>query len=360
MPEPATLCFYVTGHGFGHAMRTIQTLKALPLDLRLLVKTTAPASLFAEELPGRSVTVIPAEYDCGCVQRDSITILPRETLDRYREVARRNDTLLSAEVAFLRRENVRCVLSDIPSFPLRAAQEAGVPSIAVANFTWADIYQEYIENEDDARLVQAMKTEYGAATLALITPLSLPTVADPFPRTEQIPLIARRGRKMRPELVKWSGKQNGTHFALFYLGVWGFQLDWPALGRLSDWTFLTYEVPSVALPNVISISRRDWAYADVAASVDAVISKPGYGTVTECIANSVPFLYVPRAGFAESQALVDGMARWGGGVPISEADFAAGNWQDALKAALAARPDAAAYAVNGAEAVAEKLRNFYT
>ena len=46
----------------------------------------------------------------------------------------------------------------------------------------------------------------------------------------------------------------------------------------------------------LPLSRREWAYADVAASVDAVISKPGYGTVTECIANSVPFIYVPRVG----------------------------------------------------------------
>ncbi len=62
-----TVCYYVTGHGYGHAIRTLQILKALPAGVRILLKTTVPARIFQDDLPGRDITVLPAEYDCGCV-----------------------------------------------------------------------------------------------------------------------------------------------------------------------------------------------------------------------------------------------------------------------------------------------------
>ena len=55
------LCYYVTGHGFGHAVRTTQILKALPPDLPLVIKTTAPERLFREELPEREFEYLAAE-----------------------------------------------------------------------------------------------------------------------------------------------------------------------------------------------------------------------------------------------------------------------------------------------------------
>ena len=91
------LCYYVTGHGFGHAIRTTQILKALPPELPFILKTTAPERLFREELPGRGFEYIHAEYDCGCLQSDSVTVLRRETLTCYAEIARRNHERLPEE-----------------------------------------------------------------------------------------------------------------------------------------------------------------------------------------------------------------------------------------------------------------------
>ena len=349
-----TFCYYITGHGFGHAIRTAQILKALPPDVRLILKTTVPERLLREEAPGRDFTLVPAEYDCGCLQSDSVTVRPRATLDRYAEIEAANDARLTEEVAWLKRERIGAVVTDIPAFPLRAARDAGIPGFAVANFTWHDIYREYAETpEDDARL-DRMAAEYGAAATAFITPLSTPTVADPFPRVERVPLVARRGQR-REALGTSLGVGEGRRLALLYLGSWGLDIDWPALARLSDWVFLTYDAPPRPIANVAVLDRRDWPYADVAASVGCVVSKAGYGTVTECIANAVPLVYVPRTAFVEYDSLVRGMAPWGGGLPISDPDFRAGRWQSALNAAVAARLDANAYATNGAAVIAGRL-----
>ncbi len=353
------LCYYVTGHGFGHAIRTTQILKALPLDLPLLIKTTAPERLFREELGGRAFEYIAAEYDCGCLQNDSVTVLRRETLIRYGEIARRNRERLPEEAAFLKKRGVRCVASDIPSFPLLAAREAGVLGVAVGNFTWHDIYSEYAETAEDAALLSQMAAEYASATVGFITPLSLPSTPQVFPNAERVPLVARRGRLIREALMQALDIASGKYLALLYLGGWGLDIDWTALERCTDWMFLLDRpLPYPTASNVRVFDPSVWRYADVAASVNTVVSKAGYGTVTECIANSVPLVYLPRYGFAEHEALVLGMNRWSGGIEISEQAFHAGDWQDALEAALSVKPDCNALATNGAEVIARKLEEY--
>ncbi len=352
------LCYYVTGHGFGHAIRTTQILKALPPSLPLIIKTTAPERLFREELPGREFEYIQAEYDCGCLQSDSVTVLKRETLTRYGEIARRNHAYLAEEAAFLTARGVRCVASDIPAFPLLAAREAGIPSVAVGNFTWHDIYAEYAETPEDNALLAQMALEYAAATVALITPLHLPTMPRLFPSAEYVPLIARWGKPIRDTLTAALGIPTEKHLGLLYLGGWGLELGWAALEMHTDWVFLLDRPLPKPIANARAFDPSAWRYADVAASVDAVISKAGYGTVTECIANSVPLIYLPRHGFAEHNALVLGMRQWGGGIELSEAAFHAGDWGDALNAAQNARPDPAVFAANGAEVIAQKLMEY--
>jgi len=353
------LCYYITGHGFGHAIRTTQVLKALPPELPLILKTTAPERLFREELPRRSFEYIAAEYDCGCLQSDSVTVLRRETLTRYREIARRNADGLPEEIAFLKYKGVRCVASDVPSFPLAAARGAVIPGVAVANFTWHDIYSEYAETADDAALLAEMAGEYSAATLACLTPLSVPTVGDVFPSVARVPLVARRGTPNRAPLMQSLDVDPNKKLALLYLGGWGLDIDWPALEQWTDWVFLLDRSLAQPRSNVRTFDALRWRYRDVAASVDTVISKAGYGTVTECIANSVPLIYLPRHGFVEHEALVLGMKEWGGGVEISERDFFAGNWGAALHSAQAARLNPNSFATNGADVIAQKLVEYY-
>ncbi len=350
------LCYYVTGHGFGHAIRMTQILKALPPNLPLVIKTTAPERLFREELPQREFEYVAAEYDCGCLQSDSVSVLKRETLTRYAEIARRNHVHLADEIAFLKERGVRGVASDVPSFPLYAAHAAGVPSAAIANFTWHDIYAEYAETAADNALLAQMAEEYASATVGLITPLSLPSTPDLFPHVESVPLVARRGRDIRDILTDALDISPEKHLALLYLGGWGLDIDWGALEHLADWVFLLDRPLPLPIANARAFDPGVLRYADVAASVEAVVSKAGYGTVTECIANSVPLVYLPRHGFAEHDALVSGMSHWGGGVEISEAAFRAGEWGHALQSALHAAPNASAFSTNGAEVIADKLR----
>jgi UDP-N-acetylglucosamine:LPS N-acetylglucosamine transferase len=79
-------------------------------------------------------------------------------------------------------------------------------------------------------------------------------------------------------------------------------------------------------------------FHDVVASCDAVIAKPGYGTVGECMANGIPVMYYPRPEFAEYAALRRAMIEWGGAVQIPFADFTELRWRSALDRAVMLDP----------------------
>ncbi len=76
-------------------------------------------------------------------------------------------------------------------------------------------------------------------------------------------------------------------------------------------------------------------YEDVVAAVDIVITKPGYGIISECIANDTALLYTSRGHFVEYDVLVREMPRWLRCGFISNEDLLGGRWQDSLDRLLA-------------------------
>ncbi len=77
-------------------------------------------------------------------------------------------------------------------------------------------------------------------------------------------------------------------------------------------------------------------YEDLVAAADVVVSKPGYGIVSECIANQTALLYTSRGVFAENDVLIAGMQRVLRSRFISQDDLRSGRWQPSIRALLAA------------------------
>ena len=84
------------------------------------------------------------------------------------------------------------------------------------------------------------------------------------------------------------------------------------------------------------------------------LTKPGYGIVSECIANDTRLLYTSRGRFREYEVFIEEMPR---ALPcqfIPRDDLAAGRWQDAT-AKLLAQPAVTPPPTNGATVAAERL-----
>jgi hypothetical protein len=350
---------YVSGHGFGHAAREVEILRRLPADIPLVVKSASPEWFWRQEVR-RPFEFVADAFDVGCVQHDSIRIDNSATLAAWQAVDARNREREGAEAEDLRRRGARVVVSDVAAFPLVLADRLGIPAVLIANFTWADIYAEFIGEEPGfAAVVEDLTEQYRRTTLCLDTDLALPM---PYlPRKERVGLVCRPGHPRRDELLAHLGPAAavGKRLALVYLGSWGYPLAYERLESFRDWHFLSLDAPPVPVANWSVVPRDLMGHPDMVASVDLVVSKPGYGIVAECLSLGTPFLYCPRPGFAEYAAMDAVLSAWPGGLPVSQEAFLSLEWGDLL-ARVPDRTDVPAFSVNGGPRSAHIIADFYT
>lgn len=326
------LCYYLTSHGLGHSVRACAVCDHLPDNVHVTFRTGVPEDFFRIEC-SRPYSYAPATFDCGCLQSDSVTVDIERTLHTYASIAERNDAQLEQEVQWLRDSRIDGVICDVPPFPLAAAARAHIPSAVATNFTWYDIYREYLRVCPQFRpMVEHMREQYAQADLLLEVAPSLPMPY--FHSAVQVGIVGRPGRTMRDTICRRLGIDPGRKLGLLYLGTFGLEMAWERLQALPDWAFLSGDPIEPCPQNVYVFDKRDIGYQHVAASVDVVLSKLGYGIYSSCLLNGVPLVYLPRFDFAEYAALAAAVEQWGGGVQLSQEQFRGLEWHDALAAAV--------------------------
>ena len=70
--------------------------------------------------------------------------------------------------------------------------------------------------------------------------------------------------------------------------------------------------------NLDNLARAGFKFVDVLSALDCIVTKPGYGTVSEAIFHNVPTLYAVRTNFAEGPMLVRALRDH---VPAEEVPF---------------------------------------
>jgi hypothetical protein len=337
---------YVSGHGLGHSSREMEILRRLPDSIPLYVVTKSPAWFWEEEM-SRAFSRREKAFDVGCLQTTSLVVDQAATLSAFEIQQAQNKREKQSELNWLTSVNAKVIVTDVASFPLTLAKELGIPSLCVANFTWADIYAEYVGFE---KIVALLEEEYATATCLLEAGLSLPMPY--FVKRESLGLVARKGENRRAELP-----YTGRKLALIYAGNWGMPFPWGRLTNFPDWHFLTLTPPLVPVQNLTVLERKAMPHPDLVASVDLVVSKLGYGILGECLVNATPILYPPRVYFAEFAALETAIVDWSGRIPLSEAAFLGLEWAEAL-ANVPKRGEFAPIAAPGGTAIARRIQDF--
>ena len=110
-----SLVFYISGHGFGHASRTIELINAVvdrDAGLRVIVRSQVAAWLFTRTAPP-AVGLSPVETDTGVVQIDSLRLDAAATITRATDFMRTFDARVKTEVSFLHSVDARLVIADL-------------------------------------------------------------------------------------------------------------------------------------------------------------------------------------------------------------------------------------------------------
>lgn len=310
----ARIAYYITAHGYGHAVRSCDILAALVRarpDLPITITSDLPRDFLAARLPpGGRFSFRQGRFDVGMVQLDSIRVDVAATLREVEALRARATDLLAAEIEFMRASRIGAVVADIPALPIRAGSSLGLPTFAVGNFAWDWIYEEFVPRDPRwASVADWFREAYGKTGLLLRLPFAEPMTA--FPRTVDLPLLARPGVSRRDEIARRTGADPGKPWVLLSFS----SLDWDAaalarVGSLRDYAFFTVKPLAWEAPGLHALDRRDIAYTDVLASCDIVVTKPGYGVLSECAVNGKPIVYSERTDFREYPILEAAVRRY--------------------------------------------------
>jgi L-arabinokinase len=360
----AAVCFYISGHGFGHASRQIEVMNALGAlapDVRIVVRTEAARWLFDRTLRV-PVTFVSGATDTGVVQVDSLHLDESATIARAAEFSRRLPELASEEARHLRAHDARLVVADAPPLACAAAAAAGIPAVVLANFTWDWIYEEYAGPLAGAPdLLPAVRAAYGEASSGWRLPMgggfsALPAVRD-------WPYIARHARHDRDEVRRAFSLPLAAPLALASFGGYGLRrLDPAALDCLDDYAvvFTDRDAAAGATRGVHVVEERrlydaGLRYEDLVRAVDAVVSKPGYGIISECLANDTALVYTSRGRFREYDVMVAEMPRVLRCAVLEQEALLAGRWKAALDEAIAQPGPPERPATDGADRAAREI-----
>jgi hypothetical protein len=351
---------YVSGHGYGHATRTGEVLRMLreaDPGLPLAVVSSAPERLFRAAVSGLSA-FRPLECDVGVAQANALVIDEEETVRRWRRFAADGQARVESEAAWLRGAGARLVLGDVPPLAFAAAARAGVPSVGLANFSWDWIYRHLGRRHPElAEAAEAAAEDYGRAGRLLELPFAGDLTA--FPVRERIGLVARRPRLSRAEARRRLGLPGGILVLISFGGV-AFSLDAAGLAGLRDCHFFTLGGGDGAVANVTvfrdgQVASLGIGYPDLVGAADVVVSKPGYGIVSDAIGAGTRLVYTERGDFPEYPILVEGMKAYLPCAHVSNQDLLAGRLGEAIAEVLA-RPFPPLPPTEGAAAAARRIR----
>jgi hypothetical protein len=329
---PCKIVYYISGHGFGHAVRSIQIInELLGRGCQVCIKTTAPAFLFKDGL-SHSLDVVPEGFDVGLWQLDNIRFDLKKTKEKVKKLLRSAEGLIEKEQRFLLDQGISGIVCDIPFIPLAAAERIGLPAIGISNFSWDWIYSFYGKRDPDWNpLIPMIRRYYQAGGLLLRLPFHGDMEA--FSQIEDIPLVARKSPKRKAQIRKTLGLPKDRK-----IGLIGYsQVDLPerAIKKIeqlsSEYLFLIKPPLNWTSSVFKKVESEAVSFVDLVHAADFVITKPGYGMVSDCLSHGKPMIFSDRGIFPEYPILVEGIKSHLPCCYMPKKDLYSGNWAPYLE-----------------------------
>lgn len=294
-------------HGYGHTAMTAPVIaeiqRRIP-SLRLTIQTRVDPDFLRSRYRHFSHVDHIADFGFRMVSATGIDL--EASARQYLHLVNRFDAEVADNAARMTVDRPHLVLSNVAFIPLAAAARLGVPALALSSLNWADMYAHYLGHRPEApRVLEKLLTAYHSAQAFLrCTPGQVMSLSNQV----QIGPIAHIGQDRHAEMRANLGLDSADRVGLIAFGGIDHDLDlssWPAL---PGWSWLVVSEDCVRA-DMAHWHRSGLNFSDLIASVDVVVTKPGYGTFTEAGMVGTPVLYTIRPDWPESPHLDDWLAR---------------------------------------------------
>jgi hypothetical protein len=326
MPLP-NIVYYISGHGYGHAVRSIQIINELHgLGCDVIIKTITPTFLFQEGL-SHPVEIMPQSFDVGLDQIDNVRFDLEKTKESVKKILASAEKLIREEQQFLSFRDISGIVCDIPFIPLAAAARLGLPSVGISNFSWDWIYTFYGQRDPEwYPLAETIRSYYQEGGLLLRLPFYGEMEA--FKKVEDIPLVTRKSGKGKARIRKALDLPKDRIIGLISFSR--LDLKKQAIQKIEalspDYLFLIRRPLNWQTPIFKKVDHEGISFVDLVCAADFVITKPGYGIVTDCMSHGTPMIYSDRGEFPEYPILVEGIKKHLSYCYMPKEDLYSGHW----------------------------------
>jgi len=329
----------LSGHGFGHLAQcapVVNALWAAVPALRVTVCGVLPQAVLAARLDR------PFDYHCTALdpvlQMFNAWEVDVPASQRvYRAFHQHWDTGLQQDLDLLRQLKPDLVLADIPYRILSAATQRDLPAIAMCSINWADIYAAYCDDDAEDRQILAQIMECYQAAHTFLTPQPAMTMPQ-LHNTRAIGPIARMGSRQKGALCAQYDLPKDVNIVLVALGGIPTELPLHLWPRIDNTVWLLAGAACPPREDFLDAGALALSFIDMLASVDTVLTKPGYGTYAEAVCNGVPLLSIERPDWPETDVLNRWALQQGHLEIMTREQFYTGTFMPQLQALLAIDP----------------------
>lgn len=317
------ICFYLSDHGFGHAARN------LPIIMRLLENEAVRITVVCGE---RQVAFMGANLtqeqkkrtsfrtdhtDVGLILEDG-TLRPDGML-----LAKETELYLAAcpersrlEADWLKQHRIDAAVCDMPLWSIEACRLADVPLLYIGNFTWTELYREYLPEHTWKRYA----VEYGKLAHALLYALHNEEMLEFVGNVgdlEETSLVCRPFHKAAAEEIRRRHKHPLVFVALGMSASFSGDI---CVENLSCDFIANPGVPLCG-SNVERLAGDTRNTQDYVLASDYVITKAGWGTVAEALLAKKPMALFSRDSVLEDRTTIRILESLGHAVPIRQEDL---------------------------------------
>ena len=289
--------YFISPHGFGHAARAAAVMSAFQErrpQIRFEIFTTVPQWFFEESLSG------PFGYheqltDVGLVQKGPLCADLPGTVARLNQFFPFDGDAVKQLAEKVNRWNCAMIFCDISPMGIAVAQEAGVPSVLVENFTWDWVYREYVSELPGFKAhMDYLESYFSSADFHIQTS----PVCSKGPVDLTTGPVGRSPRQNRWQVRDRLGIPGEAPMVLITMG--GIPKQHRFTDQLARQKGIFFVAPGggtsrgVAGNVTLLPHHSEYFHPDLVGAADAVVGKVGYSTLSEIYHGEVPYGYIKR------------------------------------------------------------------
>ena len=352
----------ISGHGYGHAAQTVTVLNALARivpGLTAILRSDVPRRFFEGRL-ALPFEISGEQQDIGCVQDGPLYIDVAATWAEHRRFHASWERRVAEETRLMKSHAPDLVLSNISYLAIAAACRAGFPTVALGSLSWDQVLEPLADANrlEHRELIRQIREAYSLAQLMIRLQPAIPLKV--FNKVQDVAAVAEKAASRESALRRMIRAERHERLVLVaFGGIRLAELPLSEMEKMDGYRFVVDASVPGDCTRSLAACALPFSFSELFASVDIILTKPGYSTVVEAVAAGKKVVYVRRYNFADEAVLVEYLHHYGRALELSVQDLGNGRWKTVLNKVQSLPEPIECPPMTGASEAAEALAPYF-